>query len=403
MAQVAFYIKRPDAKTPQRVFALYHIRGKQVKIYTPISVRPQDWSTSSQRMKSSAINAAPINDKLSEIRRQIEEVAYRLQLNDELTPERLKAEVEKDTGGTRTAVRKNTLDQIDEWIAAAERKHRHQTIKNYRTFKGHFERFCTKKHISPSLLSINQEFIRDFAEYLIEDAKLLNTSRWSVLKTMKTFLGWAYEEGKTSNRIFEKIRKKDFHVIEPVIVRLTEEELQAITNLDLFDNPGLANARDLFLLQCNLGVRYSDLIKLTPENIDGDFVRLTTEKTRKAVSIPLLPDARRLIEQAQPPRPISNQKLNNYLKEIAKRAKVDTPVIIPEFRGTARKNITKPKYELIASHTAKRTFVSLMIAKGVPVETVMKITGNTRSTIDRYVALDDSDVSAQLQKAGGLI
>ncbi len=378
MAQVAFYIKRPNAKTPQRIFAIYHVHGKQVKIYTVISVRPQDWSVKAQRMKASALHAAPINDKLSEFRRLIEETAYRLQLNGELTGERLKAAIEHDTG-TMTTARKSILDLIDEWIAAAKRKHRNQTIKNYNTFKGHIERFCKKEELSPALISIDLEFVRSFAEYLTVEVELLNTSRWNILKTLKTFLGWAYEEEKTTNRTFEKIRKKEFHVIEPIIVRLTEDELSAIANLDLTDNSPLANARDLFLLQCNLGVRYSDLVKIKPEHIEGNILRLTTEKNRKAVSIPLLPDARKLIERAEPPRPITNQKLNNYLKDIAKLAKIDTPVVIPEFRGTSRKDVTKPKHGLISTHTAKRTFVSMMIAKGVAVETIMKITGNSRA------------------------
>ncbi|MCI0447073.1 hypothetical protein L0152_28190, partial [bacterium] len=97
-----------------------------------------------------------------------------------------------------------------------------------------------------------------------------------------------------------------------------------------------------------------------------------------------------------PPRPIPNQKLNSYLKEIAKKAEIDSLVVIPEFRGTGRKEVTRPKHELISTHTAKRTFVSMMLAKGVSVETVMKITGNTRSTIDRYISLDDSEILQQI-------
>ena len=401
MSQVAFYIKRPDAKTPQRIFAVYHVSGKQVKIYTPISVLPKDWSTKAQRLKSSAMNAAPINDRLSEIRREIEGIAFRLQMSDELTAERLKEEATKDVG-SNPAPRKNIFDLIDDWIKASEKKHRIQTIKNYRTFKGHLQRFGKEQGNTPSLHSINLEFVRDFAEYLTYTANLLNTSRWNVLKTLKTFLGWAFDEEKTTNRAFEKIRKRDFNVVQPVIVRLTDEELRAIAELNLSTDPALANARDLFLLQCHLGVRYSDLVKITPDLIDGEVIRLITEKNRKAVAVPLLPVARELIERDSPLRPIANQKLNNYLKEIAQRAKIDSPVVISEFRGTGRTDITKPKHELISTHTAKRTFVSMMIARGVPVETIMKVTGNTRSTIDRYIALDESDVSSQFQQVGGL-
>lgn len=394
MARVRFYLKRPKAETPQSLFALYHVSGQQVKIYLPISVKPTDWSKKAQRVKSSAFNAVLVNDRLSEIQREIEKTAFRLDQAGELTPEALRAEL---AGGdvSPTAESRSALDQVDAWIDEAGTTRRPRTVKIYATMQNHLNQFCSIADRNPALMSIDVEFVRGFARYLTEDVGLQNSSRWNMLKTLKTFLGWAFERELTRSRTFEKIRKKDFQVVEPDIVRLTEDELDVLTAVDLSDDTAIENARDLFVLQCHLGVRYGDLARITPAQIDGEFLRLTTEKNRKNVSIPILPEARALIEREHPPRPISNQKYNKYIKQAAKRAGIDTPVVTSEYRGNERMDETHPKHELISTHTAKRTFVSMMIARGVSVETIMKVTGNARSTIDRYIALDETDILSQ--------
>lgn len=399
MGQVALHLKRTTGDTPQRVFALYHVEGKQVKFYTAISIRPQDWNKAKQRIKDSAINAAPNNDYLRRFVRTIESVAYRLATEGRLTPENLKHEVENEMG-TSSSGKRRVLAHIDAWIEDAKGKQQVQTIKNYGSFKKHLTAFCKRKE-EPKLAAVDKPFIEQFADYLTNEVGLVNTSRWNILKTFKTFLHWVYDKGETTNRAFEKIKKKEFHVVEPDVIRLTEEELRAIAELDFIREPALANARDLFLLQSSLGVRFSDLVKITPANIEGGFIRITTQKNRKTISIPLLSTARQIIERAIPPYPVTNQKLNQHLKVIAQRANINNPVLIPEFRGTTRKDRNYQKWELVTTHTAKRTFVSLMIARGVTVDSVMKITGNNRATIERYISLEDSELQADISKKIG--
>lgn len=397
MSRVAFHLKRPNEQTPQRVFALYHVDGKQVKFYTGLSVTPKDWIKNKQRVKPSAVNAAPINDKLSEIVRQIEQIAFQLSNEGSLTPQRLKYEFQQRTNTGPTAKR-SLLNHVDEWIKAADSDKRSLTIRNYGTCKNHLFAFCKARDFEPTLSAVDKKFVEEFTDYLTNVVGLVNTSRWSILKNLKTFLRWAYDNNQTTNRIFDKIKKKNYHVVEPPIIRLLEGELQAIAKLDLSNEPALANARDLFLMQCSLGVRYSDLVKITAANVEGDVVRITTEKTRKEIAIPLYPTVREIIMRDKPPYPLSNQKLNKHLKEIAKRAGLTAQVTISSFQGTKRSENVYNKHELVTTHTAKRTFVSLMIGRRVGVDTIMAITGNNRSTIDRYISLDQSEIQADLLK-----
>lgn len=401
MARVAFHLKRYNETTPQRVFALYHVDGRQVKLYTSVSVRPKDWLRTKQRVKAGAPNAAPMNDELSAFARIVETEAFRLQREGALTAERLKLAVQP-TEETVAASSATLVAQIDRWIEDAKKRQRAATIRIYSTLRNHIKTFGERRRAEPLIADVDKKFVDDFAHHLTSKAQLANTSLWNMLKTLKTFLRWAHSNGLTSNRTFERMSKKDHHVIERPIVRLNENDLRAIASLDLETEPALANARDLFMLQCALGVRYSDLVKVSSANIDGDFIRITTEKNRKEVAVPLLPTARRIIERARPPHPISNQKLNAYLKEIARRAKLDSAVTIPVFKGTQRVECTYALHELVTTHTAKRTFVSLMIGRGVSVDTVMKITGNSRSTLERYINLDNDDVRTDLAKAADL-
>jgi site-specific recombinase XerD len=402
MSRVAFHLKRPNDTTPQSIFALYHINGKQVKIYTKISVRPQDWLKSKQRVRANAINAAPINDRLSEFSRKIEEIAFQLSRDGSLTPERLKQEFNNfiDPPPVRQLA---LLSLLQEWIDEATTQRRALTIRNYNTLKNHLTAFCKYRRAEPNVAAVDKGFIDEFGVYLAEKQNLINTSRWGHIKNLKTFLRWAYENDHTTQRSFERVKRSAYYVQEPMIIRLTEAELQSIAKLELPKESALENARDLFLLQCSLGVRYSDLMTIGKESIEGDMVRLTTQKNRKDVSIPLLPTARKLIEREKPLRTLSNQKLNKYLKDVAKMAGLDAMVTLPVFQGPNRHDLTYPKYELVTTHTAKRTFVSLMVAKGVTIDTIMKVTGNTRSTIERYINLTEDEVQADMLKVKDLL
>lgn len=182
---------------------------------------------------------------------------------------------------------------------------------------------------------------------------------------------------------------------------LTAEELAVIEDLELTEQPRLENARSLFLLACYTGLRYSDLVSIRKEHVRGTMLRITTLKTRETVTIPLQVRAMELIERylAGGVHPISNQKLNDYLKELGRLAGVDSPVEVIRYRGGERVSRTVPKWEKLGCHTGRRTFVTLSLERGLRPEVVMKITGHKDwKSFKRYVNITENAIEREFAK-----
>ena len=98
---------------------------------------------------------------------------------------------------------------------------------------------------------------------------------------------------------------------------------------------------------------------------------------------------------------ISNQKTNEHLKELGKLEgiEIDEPIVLTKFRGTKEIQIKKPKYEFLSSHTARRTFVTLSLEKGMRPETVMSITGHKEySTFKKYIKITNKVKLVELKR-----
>jgi len=151
----------------------------------------------------------------------------------------------------------------------------------------------------------------------------------------------------------------------------------------------------LFLIGCNTALRFSDFTNIQPENIikndSGTFLKMTTYKTGQKVEIPLNPMAVSILEKYnfQLPANISNQKMNEHLKIIGEKAKINETISIT--KTIAGKSVTTnyKKYELISCHTARRTGATLMYLSDIPTLSIMMITGHkTEKAFRGYIRID---------------
>lgn len=185
---------------------------------------------------------------------------------------------------------------------------------------------------------------------------------------------------------------------------LDEKELQVLANLDLANNPYLDRVRDQFLLLAWTGCRYSDLGKLSRRyivNEDGeDCFKLEQQKTGAKVVIPILPPIVPILEKYdyQPPRPISNQRFNDYIKEVAQLAHLDDEVVTihtQQDKGEftpGRVETRRPKWQAITAHTARRSFATNMYKRGFPTLAIMAITGHkTEKSFLTYIKVTESE------------
>lgn len=405
--KVAFYLKRPKGVTLQAVFARVRLKGDEVKLYTDISLYPNQWSKAKQRLNSKHPDYVQLNARLDRMAADIRSILIELSSqhivpSPQLVRQRYESLIVRDATRTGKAV----LEYWDDWLQATENTKQAETRKGYRSKKNHIEEFAKARGKTLTFDGMDRHFVNSLTDYLVNVRQVTNATIWNTVKAWKAFMKWAVQQGLTTNRYYEEVKRKDFNVQEPDMIRLTEEELKRIAEIDLSKDSRLDNARNLFVLACCLGVRFGDLqaIVASPTDyIKGDMIRLTTGKNKKKVSIPLIPIAKQFLNEGKQLRVISNQNFNAYIKEVAKRAELTEPVIRTLFRGSTRTDTAYPKYELVAAHTAKRTFYSLMIARNVTAETLMKVTGNSRSTIDRYIYLDEQDIQQDMKKAADLL
>jgi len=212
-----------------------------------------------------------------------------------------------------------------------------------------------------------------------ETRGLYNDTIAKYISTLKSFLYWCHESGYISSidhlsKIKTKIKKK----AKNEIVALTEQELFELYNFDFSENQRLERARDLFCFACFTGQRFSDIIRFNKDDFNNNIWQFTSYKTKKKVVVPFegfIKNALPILKKYNYSLPsISNQKLNDYLKEAGKKAGINSPEKIIRFSGIKEFVIKNPKFEFMSSHMGRRTFVTLMLEKGVPITIVQKLT-----------------------------
>jgi integrase len=184
-------------------------------------------------------------------------------------------------------------------------------------------------------------------------------------------------------------------------IYLTQSELKIIYELDLTGFPRLSRVRDLFIVASYTGLRFSDLIQVKPENIlnDATQIKIRTEKTSELIVIPLHKYVKEIIKKydGSLPNVISIQKMNEYLKEIGEKAEINATVKTAITRGGKTDNTLHKKYELISSHTARRSFATNAYLMDVPSISIMKITGHkTESSFMKYIRISQEDNANKL-------
>ncbi|MBT7091658.1 MAG: integrase catalytic domain-containing protein [Bacteroidetes bacterium] len=216
---------------------------------------------------------------------------------------------------------------------------------------------------------------------------------------MKVFLNEARERGLNTS---PEYRSKRFRVLREDVdkIYLNSDDLDALWNLKLVDNSKLGKVRDVFLIGCYTGLRYSDLRNLRPENVlEKKNIRLKTIKGDKLVVMPIHYRVKLILEKNDWnfPAVISNQKMNEYLKVLGKLAKISESVIIPIKKGNMRTDVTHFKYALISSHTARRSFATNAFLDGVEPLHIMRITGHrTEKAFLRYIRMSEMDNAIKL-------
>ncbi|HUZ58299.1 MAG TPA: phage integrase SAM-like domain-containing protein [Hanamia sp.] len=247
--------------------------------------------------------------------------------------------------------------------------------------------------------TINLDFYDGFIKFLTKENYTKNTIG-GFIKNVKIFMNEAFERKLTTNLEY---RNRKFRVMEEQVekIYLSEKELSKIYNLDLKKNPRLDKVRDLFIIGCYTGLRFSDLIEVRKENLinQGRQIKVRTEKTKENVIVPIHNFVKQILEKydGSLPESISNQKMNDYIKEIAKLAGIDYEIKTSITRGGHTEHEVNKKYELVTTHTARRSFATNAFLSNVPTISIMKLTGHrTEKSFMKYIRISQEENANKL-------
>lgn len=430
MLNLSFNLKDPQIdKDPSEIketpiICVIRYNAQRIKYYTREKIHPKHWETRKenkkyQRAKSSLREAPELNARLDKILTTIKNVfrQYRNDNNNQIpTPEILKSLLDKafnretETVKTFFSFFRELIDHSKTGLRVNPKTGKpigYNTIKTYETTFKHltdYQNNIWKKPIN--FESIDLEFYNNYKLFLIKKLKLANNSVGKHIQIIKLIMNEATERGLNTNLYF---KSKRFAVVREKSdnIFLTKEEIEELEDLDLSNNSKLERVRDLFLIGCHTGLRYSDYSILKPEQIKDGFIITTQIKTGDEVIIPIHATVQSIIEKysGNLPRSISNQKTNEFLKDLGKMVKsLDIPFIKSRTKGGQKVSGKEDgtdfkKWELLTTHTARRSFATNEYLAGTPTITIMAITGHkTERAFLKYIKLTPNE-HAKLLKA----
>ncbi len=359
---------------------------------------------------------ASLNDRLYELARIAKEIFQDFQFG-EITEQEFKNELDYRTGVRERPEQKDSKDQVPTFMEYVElfiqeriqkRNSKRGTWKMLRTCANHLIEFNKDRGKDLDYEDFDYNFRNDFENWLYLKPREHSTNYAAkMLSLVRQFLHEATRRGFNQNMTFMQkgwtIKKEKTR--RPV---LSLEELKYLYELDLSDNPRLDRVRDSFLIGCFTGLRFSDFTRIRPEHIvreDGvEMIQLFTQKTDTEVVIPLMPELKAILEKHnyRSPKSISNQKMNQYLKEIFEKAGFNQEIVVKKSIGGQVKELVYKKYELAQTHMARRSFATNFYQLGIASVHLMLITGHsTEKQFFEYININKIENAKTIAKQVG--
>lgn len=384
---------------------------RRLDLFPGVSIPPAKWDRSACRMRPNCVNAngetaGELNARIEAALEEVRRIFTRAEI-DNSVPEA--EDVRKsflDFIGRSRPSPSSFFDVYDRFVRTVGIE-KEWTAATYQKFAA-LRRRLQAYESGLDLERLSESDLNGFVAYL-HRCGLRNTTAMKYVEFLRWFLRWAHAHGYTQNLLHETFRprlKGGDGTLRPVVY-LTWEELQTLLSWDFSARPALSAVRDVFCFCAFTGLRYSDVAKLRRDDIHDGCVHVVTQKTLDPITIELNRYSSAILDKwegvelpgghALPV--ISNQKMNDRLKEIGRICGFDTPVRMVYFIGSVRHEVEMKKYELLSTHCARRSFVVNALRLGVPAEVVMKWTGHASfSSMRPYVQIVDESKRENMAK-----
>lgn len=368
------------------------------------------WSKDTQRCKINTthgkkkVSASIINKKIQEYEHICENIFTRFYAENKIpTTDEFRVEFNREIGKEIKPNKEESFFDIYDQFTRDEGKKNQWTKSTYQKMQ------TQKQHLldfdqNLSFLDITEEKLIDYQYFLQDTLDLKNSTILKQFSFLRWFLRWCRKRNYLQTNVFEDFRPK-LKTAQKKIIFLTQTELAQVKNYVIpLEKEYLERVRDVFLFLCFTGLRYSDVCNLKKSDIKGDSIEIITIKTMDSLIIELNNHSREILEKykdrvferglALPV--ITNQKMNEYLKELMELAGIDEPIRETHYRGNERIDTIIPKYALISTHAGRRTFICNALSLGIPPQVVMKWTGHSDyKAMKPYIDIsDETKISA---------
>ena len=372
--------------------------SQRIEFTTGYRIDVAKWDGDKQRVKNGCTNrlkqsASEINAALLGYYTELQEIFKRFEVAEIMpSPAEVKEAFNNRHGQNEKTelsstdisnVPSNFYEAFDDFVRVCGRQNdwTHSTFEKFAAVKNHLKDFRSEL----SFDFFDEEGLTEYVQYLREVKEMRNSTIGKQLSFLKWFLRWSFKQGMHSNNAYDTFKPK-LKDTQKKIIFLTWEELNRLREFKIPPTKqALERVRDIFLFQCFTGLRYSDVFNLRRSDIKGDHIEVTTVKTSDSLIIELNDHSRAILEKYKDVKfendkalpVITNQKMNDYLKELAELAEINEPVRQTYYKGNERIDEVTPKYALLGTHAGRRTFICNALALGIPPQVVMKWTGHS--------------------------
>ena len=418
MANVKFIIRDMDADSEQTIYITSRFgRTEKLMYATPLKIEPLLCDGKKERVKNSkyCTNKDEVNAAITTIDSKVNSfIAESIAKGESITKESLRSFLDT-CFGKKVAAAHDFHSFFAEFIRLCDTRVSprrggqtidYKTKREYARTYYYIQEYEKKRKIRLEFRSITQTFFNDFVAFLQELGLSTNTI-WHKTVSLKAVMKAANEQELTDNTKYQLFKNVSE---ESQAIALSENELDILARFDFSSSARLERTRDLFLVGCWTGLRFSDFTRIREENIKDDMITIQQQKTNEFVTIPLHPVFLRIWEKynGNLPGNISNQKFNDNLKDVCREAGLTEHVIKSITKGGKKQTTIYEKWQLVSSHTARRSFATNLYKSGFPSISIMQITGHkTESSFLKYIKVTKEEHAKMLmmhwQKNGNLL
>ncbi len=355
-----------ELKKERQIYLKLSLRGERLQVYTKKRIGQYYWNSSKHEIdcQKFKIGGVELNEWLFDLKNQVLKAATEKELQGlRLTQTELKQILENKSVAKPS---KLDIDYYSKQFLALQKTSqghslKHGTIKKYGSFFEHLKTYYSNFGLRFDLAGLNKEFLEQFKIYLL-NVGLSDNTVVRYVKSAKTFMKFYMNRGEIpffDTSLIKSAEKEGEVFVMPL------KQMFELQNHH-FKNERLAKVRDIFCFMCWTGQRFSDVQDMKHDdvliNMQGEREwKLITNKTSELIRVPIIQQASEILDKYKDhitPLPvISNQRMNDYLKDLGGELKLNHKVKTVRYLNGVKQETFVHFYDILTTHTARKSYI----------------------------------------------